>query len=140
MIENCTIYCKHLDKQYVGELISEMFSVEAHRQLASVNFANDSIEMTLNFKQFEQPGDSFCKLLLSTCAHIESNADTNSELVQQLISHIEECDYAIGVVVSPSMTTDERIQTLMFKIAESSDGVIFNGNCFLTLDGDVIET
>ena len=94
--------------------------------------------LTLSSLVQEQPGDKFSKLILSMhnffCT-VETAAASNQSNV---LAHIANAKMLIGIVAEPDFVEDDDRLDSLWTIAESVNGLIFNGDSMLDLRGQRI--
>ena len=138
MTESCTIYCKVLNLDEIARLLHRHFPSPSPMAGDSMTVQGSAGSLRLTQKRFRERGDDFCRLLLSTCAFVEGISNADVVVKNNLASHIESCEMILGVVAEPAFDADERFYSLVFAIAKSLDGVIFNGQEMLDSNGVTI--
>lgn len=139
MAENCTIYCKINNLVEVAQLIHGHFpeipanTISDETTPIVIDVDNGSLRVTP--KYFHERGDTFCRLLLSTCAFIDGTSDADRTTKKSLVSHVASCELILGVVADPAFDSDERFHAVVFAIATALLGVIFNGHEMLDANG-----
>lgn len=140
MAENCTIYCKVLDRDEVARLLQTHFP-PSHSTCAAGNptlvHGNEG-NLRLTQKVFRGRGDDFSRLLVSTCVFVEGLANADVAVKTRLVSHIESCELILGVVAKPTFDADERYHAVVIAIAKALCGIVFNGREILDADGQTI--
>ncbi|WP_146436545.1 hypothetical protein [Blastopirellula retiformator] len=135
MAESCTIYCKLWNLKEFARLLDSYFpsTIPTSDDLTIVHDSDGNLRLTQ--KKFREPGDDFCRLLLSTCAFVEGLPNADAVVKKWLASHVESCELVLGVVAEPAFDADERFHAVVFAIAKAFDGVIFNGHEMLDANG-----
>jgi hypothetical protein len=141
MPDNCTLYCATNDLETVERLLEETFPgtlsvAEDEGQSRCVAGLEGSLRLTP--KAFQERGDAFCRLLLSTNTYMERRTEGEANTKKSLSQRILKSQLTLGVVVEPDVNVDERYNDVIFAIAQSLDAVIFNGSQFMSATGDVI--
>ena len=142
MAEYCTIYCKLKNFSEASELMHSHFPqsvADPHcGEWDSLAAHGDQGSIRLTAKAFRERGDEFCRLLLSTCNFVEQNTSGDVATKNRVVSHVESCELAIGVVVEPTFASDERNSEIVFTIAKALEGIIFNGQAMLDAHGETL--
>lgn len=93
MAEQCTIYCRVKRfgevQRLAREFISAVEIAGAPDQWRTLKVDGKSGLLRLTSKWYQERGDEFCRLLLSTCTSIEGVSGIEDSQKKQLTSHIE---------------------------------------------------
>ncbi len=137
-MQSCTIFCKDMDVDQLFEIVQSLFPSYG-RSATSSEWWSAPISgragcLRITPLWFQQRGDDFSKLILSTISHVRSSEMKNDSRAV-LTTHFEECELALGVVVEPQFDSDARYNDVVFAIARSLSGLVFNGDLFLNSEG-----
>lgn len=135
MAENCTIFCRVLNLDEIAQLLHSHFSSSSPTSNDSMTAYGGAVTLRCTRKVFRERGDDFCRLLLSMCAFVEGVSKADAVMKRRLVSHIESSELVLGVVAEPAFDADERCHAVVFAIAKSLDGIIFNGREIIDANG-----
>jgi hypothetical protein len=109
---------------------------EPEWQRITLHFPEGSMTLTSLIRH--EPGDKFSKLVLSMHNFFQT-VDTHEEAnKREVLRRVETAQMMIGVVTDPELSeTDARLDCL-WRLAEAVDGVLFNGDAMLNLQGERI--
>jgi hypothetical protein len=143
MAEKCTIYCLqrawktilNLSKKYfegvkILDIAKGTESLEAHGKKNSL--------IRLSHLSFIRRADEFTQLRGSTWVYLGSLETEYVKAKDRVMSHVENSESIVGVVVKPRFDKDDRFDQLVASIATECKGLVFNGDEWLDPNGKVV--
>ena len=93
--------------------------------------------ITFNSMRRQQKAEfnDFSRLILGTSTFFRHVNVTPIDRRERLLDHISRCQFSIGVGASPEFDEEERHFDMIFEIAKSLGGLIFNGLGMVDPDG-----
>jgi len=89
-----------------------------------------------SMKRQQQPEfNDFSRLILGTSTFFRHVNVTPVERRERVLDAVYRCQFSVGVVASPEFNEDEKHFDMIFEIAKSLDGLIFNGSGMVDADG-----
>ena len=141
MSDDCTIYGSQVDYLAVYNIVNKMSSVPVvvtgdTREWQTLKIAQGSI-ITLNSMRRQQKAEftDFSRLILGTSTFYRHVNVMPVDRRERLLDDISRCQFAIGITASPEFNEEERHFDMIFEIAKSLDGLIFNGSGMVDADG-----
>ncbi|OAI53344.1 hypothetical protein AYO47_04935 [Planctomyces sp. SCGC AG-212-M04] len=140
---NCTIYCTNGDVSTIQSVIDGLFpgskaKVTSAGECQVKLKGEEKSTLQLTFMRFQENGDDFCRLRLSTSVFIKGRTKGQSRFREYLCEKIQACSVAVGVVAEPDFDTDDRFPQLCYALAEALDGVMFDGTDFFNAEDEVL--
>lgn len=141
MSDACTIFGSKVDYLAVYNIVSEMSPV--HIEVSGDIHAWQTLKIvqrstiTLNSMRRQQKAEftDFSQLILGTSTFFRHVNVVPVERRERLLDNISRCQFAIGITASPEFSEEERHFDMIFEIAKSLDGLIFNGSGMVDADG-----
>lgn len=140
MSESCTIYCKVLNLEELARVVHLHFPSTGSAAGDSMMVHGSDGSLRVTQKVFREPGDEFCRMMLSIRAFVKRIESADARSQQAVVDHLDQCDLAIGVVAEPAFDADGRYHAVVFAIAKALDGVVFNGQEMLDTNGVALVT
>ena len=141
MSDACTIFGSKVDYLAVYNIVSEMSSVPVEvtgdiREWQTLMIVQEST-ITFNSMKRQQQAEfnDFSRLILGTSTFFQNVNVTPIDRRERLLDTISRCQFAIGVGASPEFNEEERHFDMIFEIAKTLDGLIFNGSGMVDPDG-----
>lgn len=136
----CTIYLPVLSYERVWNVVRDSglpFSIDGSISDWSVLTARDD-ESTLTLSSLKRatPGDKFSRLILGTFNFFNRIESAPSERRRLIKESVAKCQMMVGARGRPSFS-DEHMD-LIFAIAQTCDGLIFNGSGMIDGAGHLI--
>jgi hypothetical protein len=142
MADSCTLYCASNDLNEVECIALRLFPDASFRSSredwSAIQLEDRGCTLQLTVKQYRHGGDDFSNLVLSTYFFVDNIQGINDDVKRHVLSCIERCELAIGVVATPSFGSNERFGDIVFEIATKVRGLIFNGYQVLDSEGRVL--
>ena len=141
MSDACTIYGSRVDYLAVYNIVSEMSSVpvvvtgDPHEWQTLENAQGSTITFCSMKRQQRAEFNDFSRLILGTSTFFRHVNVTPIDRRERLLDHISRCQFSIGVGASPEFNEEERHFDMIFEIAKSLDGLIFNGSGMVDANG-----
>ncbi len=140
---SCTIYSPRLDfntpltilRHYQGGHL-EIKNAKGHWTTLTLITGESQIVFSSLWQQ--KPGDEFSRLILGTHNYFRMIGTQNKRLQNQLLHTIAATNMVIGVKAIPDFDESVGHFDLIFAIAETLDGMIFNGNGMIDYEGKMI--
>ncbi len=148
MSDACTIYGSKVDYSAVYSIVREMSSVPVEvtgdvHEWQTLQVTQGSVITFHSMHRQQKPDfNDFSRLILGTSAYFRHVPVTPVARRDRVLDTISRCQFAIGVDASPTFSEEERHFDMIFEIAKSLGGLIFNGsgmideNGLLVLDGE----
>jgi len=143
MPEKCTIYCLQRAWNTIQKLSKKSFervtirdktkgseSLEAHGKKNSL--------IRLSHLSFIRRADEFTQLRGSTWVYLGSLETEDVKAKDRVMSHVENSESIVGVVVKPRFDKDDRFDQLVSSIAAECNGLVFNGDEWMDPNGKVV--
>ena len=141
-MQHCTIYCRQLDRvrvvTTVQSVIQTFTTEQSDSSWTNLRVAGQEGAMEISTKQFVQAGDEFTRLRFSTYMFADSSSVNCLHDKEAFLSHLESTELIIGIVVDPAFSADNRYGEIVSRIAQMLDGLIFNGEAYLTPGGEQV--
>lgn len=141
MSDNCTIYGSKVDYLAVYNTVSAMSSVPVEvtgvpNEWQTLKVVQGSTITFHSMKRQQQPEfNDFSRLILGTRAFFQHVNVTPIERRKRVLDAISRCQFSVGVVASPGFNENEKHFDMIFEIAKSLDGLIFNGSGMVDENG-----
>lgn len=141
MSDACTIYGSKVDYLAVYNIVSEMSSVPVKvtgdiHEWQTLKLVQGSTITFHSMKRQQQPEfNDFSRLILGTSTFFRHVNVTPVERRERVLDAVYRCQFSVGVVASPEFDEEERHFDMIFEIAKSLDGLIFNGSGMVDADG-----
>ena len=141
MSDACTIYGSKVDYLAVYNIVSGMSPVPVevtgsiHDWQALKIVQGSTITFNSMRRQQKAEFTDFSRLILGTSTFFRHVNVTPVDRRERLLDTISRCQFAIGVGASPEFNEEERHFDMIFEIARSLDGLIFNGSGMVDSNG-----
>ena len=141
MSDNCTIYGSRVDYLAVFNIVSGMSPVPVEvaglpQEWQTLKVVQGSTITFHSMERQQQPEfNDFSRLILGTSTFFRHVNVTPVERRERVLDAVYRCQFAIGVGASPGFNEAEKHFDMIFKIARSLDGLIFNGSGMVDADG-----
>jgi len=141
MSDNCTIYGSRVDYLAVFNIVSGMSLVPVEvtgvpQEWQTLKVVQGSTITFHSMKRQQQPEfNDFSRLILGTSTFFRHVNVTPVERRERVLDAVYRCQFSVGVVASPEFNEDEKHFDMIFEIAKSLDGLIFNGSGMVDADG-----
>lgn len=141
MSDACTIYGSKVDYLAVYNIVSAMSSVPVEvtgvpDEWQSLKIVQGSTIIFNSMKRQQRAEfNEFSQLILGTSTFFQHVNVTPIDRREELLDVISRCQFAIGVGASPEFNEEEKHFDMIFEIAKSLDGLIFNGSGMVDADG-----
>jgi len=141
MSDNCTIYGSRVDYLAVFNIVSGMSPVPVEvtgvpQEWQTLKIVQGSTITFHSMKRQQQPEfNDFSRLILGTSTFFRHVNVTPVERRERVLDAVYRCQFSVGVVASPGFNEDEKHFDMIFEIAKSLDGLIFNGSGMVDADG-----
>ena len=141
MSDNCTIYGSRVDYLAVFNIVSGMSPVPVEvtgvpQEWQTLKVVQGSTITFHSMKRQQQPEfNDFSRLILGTSTFFRHVNVTPVERRERVLDAVYRCQFSVGVVASPEFNEDEKHFDMIFEIAKSLDGLIFNGSGMVDADG-----
>lgn len=140
MTSACTVLCPEINFGTVFEAIHSMSEAEILLDGTPDQWTRATVSVSGKLLTFsilirEHPGDKFSRLVLSlhNCFEpVQSDAPSNKEHVLDRILNVK---MMIGVVADPEFLQDDIRLAVLWRVVESMDAVLFNGDAVFNLEG-----
>jgi hypothetical protein len=135
----CTILCK-IDDHSVRLAIEASIPAGWRLEISKLRMTVKSPDKTLVLTSLRRvrPGDEFSRLKLSLFGFFDRIKTPHKFLKKKLLNDISLVDLLIGVVAHPDAEGPDPRFDVIFAVAQSVDGMIFNGDAMLNSDGQII--
>ena len=141
MSDNCTIYGSRVDYLAVFNIVSGMSLVPVEvtgvpQEWQTLKVVQGSTITFHSMKRQQQPEfNDFSRLILGTSTFFRHVNVTPVERRERVLDAVYRCQFSVGVVASPGFNEDEKHFDMIFEIAKSLNGLIFNGSGMVDADG-----
>jgi len=143
MSNACTIYCKKADHSVVYEILASLSQVPMEvvgtvEDWQSITVVQQSTIKFNSLRQHAGTFNEFSELILGTHSFFRNVQTDDGVRRDKLLTNISECRLAIGVTGFPEFNEAERHYDMIFDIAKSLNGFIFNGSGMIDENGLMI--
>ena len=142
MSESCTLFCEiqPVDLESFRKRLSilEFIEIEGDDSWDSIRCTTSTGSVRFSRKVFEQPADSFSKLIARTIVFIERRMKESPGGRALVSSHLERTEAAIGIVAEPSFDEIQKLSELIHFLMVEFNALLFNGENMLDVDGNVV--
>ena len=144
MSDACTIFGSKVDYLAVYNIVSGMSLVPVEvtgvpQEWQTLEVVQGSTITFHSMKRQQQPEfNDFSRLILGTSTFFRHVNVTPVERRERVLDAVYRCQFSVGVVASPEFNEDEKHFDMIFEIAKSLDGLIFNGSGMVDADGLLI--
>ena len=141
MSDACTICGSKVDYLAVYNIVSKMSSVPVEvtgdiHSWQTLKIVQGSTITFHSMKRQQRPEfNDFSRLILGTRTFFQNVEVAPIERRKRVLDTVSRCQFSVGVVASPGFNEEEKHFDMIFEIAKSLDGLIFNGSGMVDADG-----
>lgn len=144
MSEFCTVYCEIKDPGEVARRLRLQFPSSLPKppsdQWETLAVRGNRGSLKVSQKVFRRQADEFSRLRWQTVVFVEGRKHEAAETRNDVAAHMRRCELILGIVADPKFDADDKYGEIVFAIAKTLKGVIFNGREFLDADGQTLMT
>jgi len=137
----CTIFGSKVDYLAVYNIVSGISPVSVEvagvpQEWQTLEVVRESTITFHSMKRQQQPEfNDFSRLILGTATFFRHVNVMPMERRERVLDAVYRCQFSVGVVASPGFNEDEKHFDMIFEIAKSLNGLIFNGSGMVDADG-----
>lgn len=137
----CTIFGSKVDYLAVYNIVSGISPVSAEvagvpQEWQTLEVVRESTITFHSMKRQQQPEfNDFSRLILGTATFFRHVDVMPMERRERVLDAVYRCQFSVGVVASPGFNEDEKHFDMIFEIAKSLNGLIFNGSGMVDVNG-----
>jgi len=137
----CTIFGSKVDYLAVYNIVSGISPVSVEvagvpQEWQTLEVVRESTITFHSMKRQQQPEfNDFSRLILGTATFFRHVNVTPVERRERVLDAVYRCQFSVGVVASPGFNEDEKHFDMIFEIAKSLNGLIFNGSGMVDANG-----